>query len=74
MESSANSKESKQTAASKDPLEARFEEDLQKAIALSMESAAMEKFKKNTKPQNINSSGKKFYGCVTCIFNDLLID
>ena len=58
--SSANSKESKQTAASKDPLEARFEEDLQKAIALSMESAAMEKFKKNTKPQNINSSGKKF--------------
>ena len=54
---------SKQKAASKDPLEAKFEEDLQRALALSMESAAMEKFKKNTKPQNNmnSSSGKKIY-------------
>ena len=51
---------SKQKAASKDPLEAKFEEDLQRALALSMESAAMEKFKKNTKPQNnMNSSSGK---------------
>ena len=64
MESSGSSK---QKSASKDPLEAKFEEDLQRALALSMESAAMEKFKKNTKPQNnMNSSSGKnnLYGCV----------
>ena len=58
---------SKQKATPKDPLEAKFEEDLQRALALSMESAAMEKFKKNTKPQNnMNSSSgmNNLYGCV----------
>ena len=51
----------------KDPLEAKFEEDLQKAIALSMESAAMDEFKKN-KPICSGSGLGKMLFCFFCFF------
>ena len=43
----------------KDPLEAKYEEDIQKAIALSMESAALEEFRKN-KTTSLSRPGKTF--------------
>ena len=51
----------------KDPLEAKFEEDLQKAIALSMESAAMDEFKKN-KPICSGSGLGKMLFCFVFFF------
>ena len=42
--------------AKKEPLNDKFQEDLQKAIALSLESHAMEKFKKGKYP-----TAGKFY-------------
>ena len=43
----------------KDPIEAKFEEDIQKALALSMESAALEEFRKN-KTTTLSRPGKTF--------------
>ena len=46
-------------SAGKDPAEAKFEEDIQTALALSLESAALEEFRKN-KTTNHSRPGKTF--------------
>ena len=53
----------------KDPIEAKFDEDLQKAMALSMETHALEEIRKSR-----DTTGKKFINRVKRHFQTLNSD